>query len=110
MIIATRILKLRSGNAAREVPIRIFAPVQEETDWSCRFELDWPDGTLIRAAIGIDAIHALILALRMIGTQLYTSDHHATGALAWDAQGQGYGFPVANAIRDLLVGDDMTFM
>ena len=110
MIIATRILKLRNGNAEREVPIRIFAPVQEETDWSCRFEVDWPDGTLIRAAIGIDAVQALILALRMIGTQLYASDYHVAGNLAWEAQGLGYGFPVANAFRDLLVGDDKTLM
>jgi len=55
---------------------------------------------------GIDSVQALELALRMIGAIIYASDHHASGNLMWEAPGQGYGFPVPNNIRDLLVGED----
>jgi hypothetical protein len=57
-------------------------------------------------AMGVDAVQALELALKMIGALIYTSDHHAAGNLMWEAQGKGYGFPVSRTIRDLLVGDD----
>jgi hypothetical protein len=110
MIIATRVLKLRRTSADIEIPIRIFAPERQAVDWTCRFEVDWPDGRLATAAMGIDAVQALELALKMIGAQIYASDHHASGNLMWEAPGKGYGFPVTSGIRDLLVGDDKKFL
>jgi hypothetical protein len=106
MVIATRVLKLRRGPAEIPVPIRIFAPEQQEIDWACRFEINWPDETFTLDAMGVDAVQALELALRMIGACIYGSDHHESGNLIWEAPGQGYGFPVPNTIRDLLVGED----
>jgi hypothetical protein len=73
-------------------------------------EIDWPEGTLEAAAVGVDAVQALDLALRMVGTQIYASDHHASGKLRWLEPGKGYGFPVTKGIRDLLVGDDKKFL
>ena len=110
MLIATRVLKLRRPTGDIEIPIRIFAPQQEAAAWSCRFEVDWPDGMLTMAIMGIDAVQALELALKIIGAQIYASDHHASGNLMWEAPGKGYGFPVTNGIRDLLVGDDKSFL
>ena len=46
----------------------------------------------------------------MIGAELYASAQNKSGALSWLAPGRGYGFPVPNAIRDLLVGDDKKFL
>jgi hypothetical protein len=109
MIIATRVLRLRPP-AETKIPIRIFAPEPQAVDWSCRCEVDWPDGTQTMAAAGIDAVQALHVALQLIGTQIYTSDHHASGKLMWLEPGKGYGFPVANNLRDLLVGDDKRFL
>lgn len=109
MIIATRVLTLQNAERSIEIPIKIFAPEPEKVDWSCRFQIGWPDGTLERAAVGVDAIQALLLALQMIGAQIYASDHHAAGKLSWLAPGQGYGFPVSAGIRDLLVGSDAKF-
>ena len=106
MLIATRVLKLRRPPGNIEIPIRIFAPEQESVDWSCRFEIDWPDGSITMAARGIDAVQALHLALQMIGALIYTSDHNVSGKLMWLDPAKGYGFPVTNNIRDLLVGDD----
>jgi hypothetical protein len=51
-------------------------------------------------------MQALILALKMIGTEIYMSDYHKSGNLMWDEPGQGYGFPVAHNIRNLLEGRD----
>ena len=59
---------------------------------------------------GVDSVQALDLALRAVGAQLYASDHHASGNLVWEEPGKGYGFPVTNNIRDLLVGDDKRFL
>jgi hypothetical protein len=50
------------------------------------------------------------LALKTIGAQIYASDHHASGKLMWLEPGKGYGFPVTNNLRDLLVGDDKKFL
>jgi hypothetical protein len=49
-------------------------------------------------------------ALKMIGAELYTSDHHKSGRLEWLALGRSHGFPVPKHIRDLLIGDDRTFL
>ena len=106
MMIATRVLKLRHAGDEVEIPIRIFAPQAQPVDWLCRFEIDWPDGVLAAGAMGIDAVQALELALKMIGALIYASDHHASGKLMWLEPGKGYGFPVTSGIRALLVGED----
>lgn len=110
MMIASRVLKLRKGNNDIEIPIRIFVPKKEAVDWSCRVEIGWPDETLAMDVMGIDAVQALDLALKMAGAQIYGSDHHLSGKLAWLEPGQGYGLPVPNNLRDLLVGDDAKYL
>jgi hypothetical protein len=106
MIIATRILTLRDGGKSTEIPVHLHAPVRDGIDWSCKIELHWPGQPLTRAAVGVDAVQAIQLAMKMIGALLYTSEHHEAGRLAWLSSGQGYGFPVPGTIRDLLIGDD----
>jgi hypothetical protein len=99
-------LKLRRGPADVPIPIRIFSPKQQNDNWTCRFEIDWPDEMVALDAGGVDSVQALELALRMIGAFVYTSDHHEAGNRMGEAPGQGYGFPVPNSIRDLLIGED----
>ena len=106
MVIATRVLKLCQPTGHIDIPIRIFAPQRRGDNWICRFEIDWPDEMVALDAGGVDSVQALELALRMIGAFVYTSDHHEAGNLMWEAPGQGYGFPVPNTIRDLLIGED----
>lgn len=108
MVIATRVLTLRRGPADIPIPIRIFAPEEQDTDWACRFEIEWPDEPTSFYAMGVDAIQALELAMKMIGAFIYTTDHHTSGNLMWLEPGKGYGFPVSHTIRDLLIGDDKT--
>lgn len=105
--LATRILKLNRDKAEFEIPIRIFPPVQENTAYSCRYEIDWPEGRQTMKAWGIDAVQALLITFQMIGADLYSSAYHKAGQLIFGSPGTGYGFPVVPTLKDLLVGDDV---
>jgi len=107
MLIAERVMKMRATGRTIDIPIRIFAPERSSGgSWSCRYEIDWPDGRWTMNAGGIDSVQALFLALQMIGSELYTSGYHNAGDLYFESPGRGYGFPVAATLRDRLVGDD----
>jgi hypothetical protein len=110
MIIAERELTLRSLHRMdRKVAVRLHAPARAGGDWSCRYEIDWPEGPRSAAAHGMDAMQALILALQCIGSELYASKHHASGALGLESWTSGYGFPVAQSTKPDPVGDDRRF-
>lgn len=110
MIIAERVLKLRSDGRDIQIPIRLFAPEQSsDGSWWCRYEIDWPESTQKSRAGGVDAIQANVLALHMIGSEIYASDYHKSGNLFLDSPGKGYGFPVPCTLRNLLEGDDQKF-
>jgi hypothetical protein len=110
MLIARRVLALRSVGRIIDVPIEIFLPEQVSGGmWRCRYAVQWPDATWSHAAQGVDGVQALSLALEMIGAVLYASDYHKSGNLYFEVPGKGYGFPVAKSLRDLLVGDDAMF-
>lgn len=102
----SRVLKISSGGRELDVPVRIYWPVEDKAAWSCRWEIHWPGRMRSNAAHGADAIQALINAFQMIGSELYCSEEHKSGRLWWAKKWIGYGFPVPNNIRDLLVGDD----
>jgi hypothetical protein len=110
MIIASRVLTLRQGQGEVDVPVHLQAPEQIEGDWICRFEIGWPEEKVERWAAGVDAMQALVHALHMIGAEIYASEPHEAGKLAWLSPGAGYGFPVPGNIRDLLVGGDKRFL
>lgn len=111
MLIASRALTLRNPSGDIEIAIRIHAPECEKPGvWGCRYEVDWPEGTRIVDAWGFDSIQAILIALQMIGAEIYTSNYHTSGNLLWDKPGNGYGFPVAPTLRDLLVGDDAKYL
>jgi hypothetical protein len=110
MIIAQRTLTLGNSGQNIEIPIRIQAPERKDTEWICRFEIGWPEGKAERWGTGNDAIQALFVAMQMIGAEIYASKYHEARRLSWLAPDRGYGFPVTNNIRDLLVGDDKTFL
>jgi hypothetical protein len=109
MIIAQRMLTLKSAGGDIDIPIQIHAPEKADDHWICRFEINWPGERLERHGAGIDAVQALLIAMQMIGAHIYSSEEHESGGLSWLESGRGYGFPVAKTIRDSLVGDDKTF-
>jgi hypothetical protein len=111
MIIASRTLKLREGAEDIDIPISIFAPeCRKPGAWECRYDVGWPEGLRSYAGWGVDSVQSLLITLGMIGAELYASNYHKSGKLYWDVRGNGYGFPVAPTIRDLLQGDDKKYL
>ena len=109
MVVATRLLKLETEDGEVPIPIRVFAPEQEGDAWTCRYEIDWPEGTQSMDVGGSDSMQALVIATKMIGADLYSSAYHKSGKLVFDAPGNGYGFPVVGTMRDMLEGDDAKY-
>jgi hypothetical protein len=108
-MIATRMLKIKDEDEFRDMPICIFEPEEQGGSWSCRYEIDWPEGRESREIWGIDPVQALLLACQMIGAELYTSDYHKSDRLMFHEPGQGYGFPVPESLRHLLIGNDRKY-
>lgn len=106
MLIAERTLKLETPAGTRGIGIKLYAPVREDGDWSCTYEIMWPDAAEKRKMYGLDAMQAVNLTLQMLGTTLYASEAHKSGKLYWEKPGGGYGFPVPPNMRDVLVGND----
>lgn len=110
MLIVSHELFLQTENNEIVITINIHKPEKHEKAWTCRYEIDWPEGARVFEAVGSDALQALILALQMIGAEIYSSAYHREGRLrAYDTE-KGYGFPVAASLRDLLVGADKVAM
>ena len=108
-MIGTRKLVIATSGSEQEVLITLMEPQGSGTAWQCPYEITWPEETTKHYARGIDAIQAIGLALKMIGAELYTSDYHTQRQLRWEKAGDGYGFPVPNNLRSLLVGRDKEF-
>lgn len=110
MLIASRVLKLRRLDGVADVAVRIYAPVEDAGSWFCRYEIDWPERSSDRTIFGVDAMQSLVLALQMIGFEIYTSAYHEAGELYFDRPGEGYGFPVLAPYRSMLQGEDAKYL
>jgi hypothetical protein len=105
MEIVTRTIFLKGDPDPVAIAIRVFRPEQLGKSWGCAYEINWPEGSKRMTAHGVDALQSLIIALQMIGSELYASEYHRLGQLFVEGQ-EGYGFPVAQNMRHLLVGLD----
>ena len=56
-------------------------------------------------AWGIDSVQAILLALQMIGADIYTSSYHKSGHLMFEEAGQDMAF----RCRRVLVSNDRTY-
>lgn len=107
MLIAQRTFQIKSGDETTPLAVSVFSPREVEADfWACDYEINWPEGKRRFAGHGIDSVQALIIALQMVGTELYTSAYHRAGRLIYPRLPGGFGFPVAGNVRDLLEGED----
>jgi hypothetical protein len=106
VIIAQRILKISRGKGHLDVPIRIYLPGHQGDHWECAYEICWPTRTRRHTARGHDSIQALLLAMQMVGAEIYASEAHRSGKLSLEGMNGGYGFPLPKTLRDLAEGDD----
>jgi hypothetical protein len=75
-------------------------------DWVCPYQTVGIGSGRVRCGYGGDAVQALVLALQMVGAELYTCPEYEAGRLTWDwgrVKGD-LGFPVPDNIRDVLPG------
>ena len=102
-VIASRRLMLDKDQKV-EVLIGKPEPCPNGIDWYCPHQTVGVRSGKVRYAIGIDPMQALVLALSMVGAELYTSDEYEAGRLSWDcgAVKGDLGFPVPENIRDVL--------
>lgn len=111
MLIATRTLTFRQNDRDTVVQVDLFAPARgKDGGWFCRYEIAWPHARDAGQGWGLDAIQAVEITLRQIGSAIYASPYHESGQLMWREAQQGYGFPVPNGIRDLLIGEDALYL
>jgi hypothetical protein len=111
MLVANRELRLLNASGDVKIAVRIFAPeLEADGAWACRYEVDWPDQKTAKTTYGFDSMQSLVLALQMIGAEIYSSSYHDQGMLFWDSPRKGYGFPVMSSYRDLLQGDDAKYL
>jgi len=106
MLIATRVLRLTMGEKSIPLTIRMYAPEPADRSWLCRYEIDWPNSPKKSAGYGVDGFQAIQLTMQKIAVELYTSAYHVAGAMMFEKPADGYGFPIARNMRDLLVGED----
>ncbi|MCP8938048.1 hypothetical protein NK718_05930 [Alsobacter sp. SYSU M60028] len=106
MIIVSHTIYLRNADGESPVSIDIHRPEKRGKVWSCQYDIDWPEGKRVFASAGYDALQALVLALQMIGAELYSSTYHQEGRLRAYENEKGYGFPIPSTLRDLAVGID----
>jgi Protein of unknown function len=106
VVIASRTLTMEVDGRDVAVPVTLYAPVDKTDHWCCEFEIGWPDKPKLGRGNGIDTVQALLIALEMVGINLYSSDPHKQGRLKWDEPHGGYGFPLNSALRQLYQGRD----
>jgi hypothetical protein len=101
--IATRELQVNG----KKVTVVIGRPEKfpDGQDYFCPYQILGMGDEKVSYAGGVDAVQSLQLALKKIGTDLYTSTEYRTKQLCWDGSDSGeLGFPVPDSIRDLAPG------
>lgn len=98
-VIATRELSLSPGKI---ITVLIGKPEKfpDTDDYYCPYQILGFGSQRVRYAGGSDAVQALELTLKMIGTDLYTSKEAQAGELSWHG-GRNLGFPVPDVLSDL---------
>lgn len=92
------------ANGAR-VSVAIGKPEKfpDADDYFCPYQVTGIGNGKVRYAGGVDAVQALLLALKMIGADLYTSKEAQAKQLSWSAGENGnLGFPVPDSLQDLV--------
>jgi hypothetical protein len=83
-VFATRELELQhSGGQKTAVTVGIYQPREVEGEWQCDYETRGLGKPRRRFAAGIDAMQALMLALRAVASDLATCDEGIAGRLRW---------------------------
>ena len=105
-------LHLQDGDEIRNVAVEIFAPERDYdgrgTAWKCEYCITGLARTIDRYANGVDAVQALMLALKTVGVDLNFSEERKANLLFWIEPNDDLGFPVTkNVSEDLTERADL---
>lgn len=90
--IASRVLHCQIAGKSEEVTVRLYPPWQEEDHFVCEYEISLAGRNERLGIIGLDSIHALQLAMFMVGSALQSM----RGATNWRWNDEPYtGFPTS---------------
>jgi hypothetical protein len=94
-VIARRMFKVDG----RDVECRFFKPAEDRGSFFCRYQIDWPEGSKVRGAGGVDAVQAILLAMMTAHTDLLAARNMGGRLVEW-LDGQSLGLPVTPTMRD----------
>ena len=78
----------------QEAVLKVFAPVPDEDDWRCNYEIHWPDRIRRFYTMGVDPMQALVSAIGIARSELCGSPEYKAGRLAWFGEPEmGLGLP-----------------
>lgn len=68
----------------QQVRCKFFFPTLEAGgEYKCRWTIEWPKHRTKHDACGIDGVQALILAMRVVHTELIASEEYCAGRLTY---------------------------
>lgn len=93
-IIASRFF-LIDRDPSKRLEVRIFAPIAEEGDYRCRYQVVEADKVVRNGhADGVDSLQALLLAIERAGVDVTVSDAAQGQRLFWNDQNGDLGLPL----------------
>jgi hypothetical protein len=95
-IIATRSIEVltKEGSPERTMTVLIGRPTQEPTgEWRCPYQIIGDGSEHPFGALGLDAVQAIELALKIIGARLAATTEAREGRLRWAGE-RDLGFPL----------------
>lgn len=105
-VIARRVLLGRTEQGDQVIAVSLFAPAADGENWSCAYEVDWPEAPRRNAALGVDSMQALVLALQMLGAELHAGRPVQIQSLEWLGTDGSLGLPLPPSLRAEARGDD----
>jgi len=90
--VATRVLNCLLDGRREEVVVKLGQPREEDGIFICEYEISFSGRSEIYKIAGVDSIHALQLAMFMVGSTLLS----LSGASNWKWNGESHiGFPTS---------------
>jgi hypothetical protein len=94
---------------ADKVRCMFFKPISDAQAYGCRFEIAWPDKRFGRTVWGVDAIQALLLAMRSAHDELRLRAEREGLPLMW-LDGQALGLPPGgDTASDWVAGNEAAY-
>ncbi|WP_189620387.1 DUF6968 family protein [Novosphingobium colocasiae] len=67
-----------------ELLVRFFSPFRAPGgEFQCHYSIGWPERDVRRRVCGLDGLQALMLAMRLVHSELVESDAYKAGRLTW---------------------------